>query len=67
MTNSDLCSLKANRVDAQNRTQWRKIIRGREQANLGDLQGSPGQTYQLRSVMMSVPLNNDNDNDDDEL
>ena len=40
--NSDLRSLNANRVDTQNRTLWRKIIRGRGQANLGDLQRSPG-------------------------
>jgi len=34
---NDLRSLHINRVDAQNRTLWRKIIRGGGQANLGDL------------------------------
>ena len=34
---NDLRSLHANRVDTQNRTLWRKIIRGGRQANLGDL------------------------------
>ena len=32
---TDLRSLNANRVDAQNRTLWRKIVRG-GQANVGN-------------------------------
>ena len=63
---NDSRSLNANRMDAQNRTLWRKTIRGGKRTWVIFRGHLDGHTSKI-CYDMSMPLNNDEDEDDDDL